>query len=266
MSFGPSQLQADENWRFPTLLAFFSVLSFGRWWVVLNMCKLQGSERLEEVLTWTNRLQSTWRWSLELTICSEHCGAVAQKKPHKPLELDNEKWMSSQKGESVINDHRHVFIPQHDLKHLNLSRLPLSLLIHLVSPSFITNSSTLCSRLFFLTFPFQPRLSSFSSPFFLLFPLLCPTPHSCIVPINVSVSLLVSPAPLHPHPPLLSCEWGSFHSRLICQGEKWEHATLRDTKQAADINGIMRWGLNIKITEGKMPNIKWTSEEKATNT
>lgn len=159
--------------------------------------------------------------------------------------------MPWQKGESVMNEHRHMFIPQHDLKHLNLSRLLLSLLIHLVFLSFISNFSTLCSFLFFSPFLCSPspHLSALlSSPVSLSSAL-------CLILLLSSqclcLSSLVSPVSLHLHPSLLSSERGSFHCRLICQGEKWECTTLRDTKQAFDSNGIMRWRLNIKITEGK---------------
>lgn len=177
---------------------------------------------------WTNRLQSTWRWSSEPTICFEHYAAVAHKSLYKPL------LFAKDKREKVDNEwaQTHIYPPAWLEIPEPLLPAPLSSFSSIAHPNvslnlflasiFLNQNPHLSLRLFSCS-PF------FSAPFlFVLLSDMCLCPSSCL------------PATLHLHPSILSSEWVSFLCRLIVKEEKWEHETVRGTKQAFDSNGIMR--------------------------
>lgn len=147
-----------------------------------------------------------------------------------------------------MNERRHMFTSSQKLsKHLDHSCLSI-LLIHLVSSQLYFQFLNLLLPSKLLTLFFQIQNPTFQNSPLLAIPFTRPLSTSFVPCLSLSsfAPFYSSSSPVCPE------DW----MRLIsppahCQREKWEHETLRDTKQAFDSNGIMRWGLNIKITEEK---------------
>lgn len=255
----PILVNADESWRFPTLLAFFSLCSpLDDDEVVLNMCKLQGSERLEEVLCELIdcRVPEGGAWSRQYALSP-------MEQRHKRGSINFCNWL---KRNYIFMRKRKVDLSTYlspGVTRNTWTSLAPSLSSHSFIFLYVAFPITLCFLLF--SSPFlsneNPHLSiprsssSCSAPLLFL-----PLSHLCLC----LPSCLTHYSPSSPFPSWAQNE-AHFTAGLIVRLKNENMRHWGTQSRLLTVMGLWGGGLNIKITEGEMQNVKWTSEQKASN-